>query len=322
MRKFVVLMLCLACFVMQGFAQKGESYTGKLKAMKLGESKVLEAEKIKAIQSELAKRIQVDQEVRKNPAKRNEMRQVDRANTAWLKKTIKEIGWIDCDRFSPKSSNNAFLLVQHSGDIPLMLAVLPLIEKDVREKKYPDAQPYCLLYDRLNLRLKGKQRYATQISMTPEGIPIVQPLEDREKVEQFRNEIGMKIPLKMYLSIFSRQTGRAIWFSEDYQLYKQACMDIRAKKYDSAVRLFEKVGKKMPKVPEIDYNLACCYALTGKKTEALVSLRKAVDKGFRKAKHIEKDRDLDSIRDAKEYAELLKEMKTKSIKKSRKTIGK
>jgi len=352
MRKFIILMLCFAGFVIQGFDLKAETGAGKVQAMKLGDFKVLPAEKIKAIEGELAKRLQRDQEVRTDLAKRGEMKQVDRDNTAWLKKTIKDIGWIDCDRFSLKSSCVAFALVQHSGDLPLMLAVLPLIEKDVRAKKYPDAQVYCLLYDRLNLCLKGKQRYATQIGRTPEGWAMVLPLEDCEKVEQFRREIGIGIPLQVYLKSLS--SDGVIWFTEDYKLYKQACIDMRAKKIESALRLYEKLSKTMSKLPPIvdyklagcykltgktkqalrlceklseklsktmtkrpkwacllDYHLACCYALTGKTKQALASLQKAVDKGFRRFQYMENP-DLDSIRNTKEYAEILKKIKGKT----------
>ena len=61
---------------------------------------------------------------------------VDADNTAWLREQMRELGWIDASRFGPDASFAAFLIVQHSQDLPLMLAALPEIEADVRAKRF------------------------------------------------------------------------------------------------------------------------------------------------------------------------------------------
>jgi len=138
---------------------------------------------------------------------------VDADNTAWLVKEVRELGWIDAQRFGRSASNTAFLIVQHSGDLPLMLAALPEIEKDLKSG-VGDPQDFALLYDRLQLRLGNKQRYGTQIGMNEKGEPIVLPLEDHAHVEKLRKDLGL-FPLTQYLAIMKQQTGKEVTFGEE-----------------------------------------------------------------------------------------------------------
>jgi hypothetical protein len=177
----------------------------ELKPWPMAEPKPLSLARVKALQADFAERHKEDQAVRTNPQRAGDMRKVDTDNTAYLKKLVGEIGWIDVDRFGAEASNTAFLIVQHSGDLPLMLAALPPIEKDVKAGKL-DGQPYALLYDRLQLYQGKKQRFGTQIGQDKEGSPAVLPLEDRAKVEQFRKEIGL-FPLTQYLATFRQMSG-------------------------------------------------------------------------------------------------------------------
>lgn len=122
-------------------------------------------------------------------------------NREYLKALIQELGWIDLHRFGPEGSGNAVVLAQHSGDLSLMLAILPFVEKEYKNAG-DDSVMFAILYDRLQLNLGRKQRYGTQIGKDSEGHPMVLPLEDASKVEQFRKEIGLP-PLAEYLKLAS-----------------------------------------------------------------------------------------------------------------------
>jgi RNA polymerase sigma factor (sigma-70 family) len=194
-----------------------------LKPLALGDPREVPEEKLKAVQRELAKRYKADQAVRadlvgdpqkaNDPKKVKEMVKVDSDNTAYLVKTVKEVGWIDVPRFGKEASDAAFLLVQHSANVPLMLAALPLIEKDVQAKRL-DGQPFALLYDRLQLMTGGKQRYGTQLGANDKDEPVVPAVEDRAKVDQYRKELGM-VPLAEYLKLFETGTGKKIEILDD-----------------------------------------------------------------------------------------------------------
>lgn len=122
-------------------------------------------------------------------------------NREYLKKLIHEIGWIDLRRFGKEGSGNAIILAQHSGELPLMVAILPFVEKEYKGAG-DDSVMYAILYDRLQLNLGRKQRYGTQVGKDSEGNPVVLPLENASKVEQFRKEIGLP-PLTEYLKLAS-----------------------------------------------------------------------------------------------------------------------
>jgi hypothetical protein len=182
----------------------------QVKTLEMGKPDKLSGEAIDKIRKELADRIKTDQAVRTDPKRHGEMGKVDAENTAYLIQLIKVVGWIDAERFGALPSNNAFLIVQHSGNLSLMTAALPLIRKDVLAKKL-DPQPYALLYDRLMVFTGGKQRYGTQLSQNEKGELVLWGLEDKARVEEFRKEIGL-FPLAQYLKMFG---DKKVLFEEE-----------------------------------------------------------------------------------------------------------
>ncbi len=142
------------------------------------------------------------------------MATVDADNTKYLIELVREVGWIDVERFGAPAAGNAFLIVQHSGNLPLMLAALPPIEKDVKAKRL-DAQQYALLFDRVRVMLGERQRYGTQLGSNPQGELVVIPLESRERVDELRKELGL-FPLGDYFKLFpGHENGKPIQFAED-----------------------------------------------------------------------------------------------------------
>jgi hypothetical protein len=131
-------------------------------------------------------------------------------NREYLKRLIKKLGWIDLHRFGAEGSGNAIILAQHSEDLPLMITILPLVAKDYKNSA-GDPVMYAILYDALQLRLGRKQRFGTQTGLDSAGNPMVLPLEDATKVEQFRKEIGLP-SLEEYLKLASEglYSGKSI----------------------------------------------------------------------------------------------------------------
>lgn len=184
------------------------------KPLAFGAQSSVGPDKLKEIQNEMAKRFKTDQAVRTDLRRQTEMQSVDVDNAAYITKLVKEFGWIDVDRFGNEASNIAFLIVQHSGQLPLMLAALPEIEKDFKAEKLKDAQPYALLYDRVKIDTCQKQRYGSQIGEEEDGTPFVFPLEDRANVDKLRKEIGMP-PLAQYLLFFEMRAGKKAKFADE-----------------------------------------------------------------------------------------------------------
>lgn len=95
---------------------------------------------------------------------------------------------------------------------------------------------------------------------------------------------------------------------EAAELFDEAIGAHEKKDFDTSVRLFKRIYYQFPKEPigaTSAYNVACGYALAGKKEEALDWLEIALAAGFRKIDHLRKDPDLDSLRHEKRYRRLL-----------------
>lgn len=173
--------------------------------LRLGEPTAVPEDEIASIRRDLVRRAGEDQAMRRNPSHPEEIRRVEGDNAAWLSGIVGRVGWIDVSRFGREAADAAFVLVQQGGNLPLMLAVLPEIEKEVREKRR-DPQNFALLFDRLQLLQGYRQRFGTQVARNDEGKLVVQALEDPARVEERRAAIGI-FPLESFLRIIEQQTG-------------------------------------------------------------------------------------------------------------------
>ncbi len=167
------------------------------KPLALPQAAKLAPDKVKTACESLEKLYKDDQSARSGKASVEEVLKVQAENTKGLKMLLAEVGWIDVARFGAKASNQALMLAQHSGDLPLMMAALVEVKKDVKDQAM-DAQGYAMLYDRLQLMLGEKQRYGTQVGKTGASDYAILPLEDPAKVNDFRKEIGL-FPLEDYV---------------------------------------------------------------------------------------------------------------------------
>lgn len=185
-----------------------------LRPLALGKASDLPEAQVRKVRAELAGRLLEDQAVRKEPARFKDMPRVDAGNTAYLSRLVQDLGWVDARRFGPEAANAAFLIAQHSGDLPLMLAALPAIEEDVKARRF-DAQYYALLYDRLQLLLGEKQKYGTQLGQDDRGDMVILPVVDRTQLERFRRELGLT-PFTQYIELFKKNHGlREVRFADE-----------------------------------------------------------------------------------------------------------
>lgn len=84
------------------------------------------------------------------------------------------------------------------------------------------------------------------------------------------------------------------------------------KQYGAAAENLTLLTLIAPDNPRLHYNLACAYALNRDRGRALAALRRAVDKGFKDAAALERDKDLEGLRDEAAYKQIVEELKKKS----------
>jgi pentatricopeptide repeat protein len=75
--------------------------------------------------------------------------------------------------------------------------------------------------------------------------------------------------------------------------------------YAKAEREFQKVLELQARNEIALYNLACTYSRWGKLDEAIEMLRRSIEAGFDDVSHMDKDPDLDPIRDDPRTKQLL-----------------
>ncbi|WP_192822889.1 tetratricopeptide repeat protein [Rufibacter sp. LB8] len=95
------------------------------------------------------------------------------------------------------------------------------------------------------------------------------------------------------------------------ELNKKASAEYANKNYQASVDLYRQSMAATPKGQHARttlYNMACGYALMGKKKEALQALQQAVAVGYKDVDHLKKDDDLRTLREEKKYHHLVKQL--------------
>lgn len=129
----------------------------------------------------------------------------DHDNTEWLKAIVSEQGWPKISEVGEAASQQAWLLVQHAdADPAFQVQALRLMEPLVASGEV-GKRNYAYLYDRVMLKIAGKQRFATQ-AMCRAGKRVPQPLEDEKAVDRLRTEFELE-PLPSYLAGMNKTFG-------------------------------------------------------------------------------------------------------------------
>ena len=90
----------------------------------------------------------------------------------------------------------------------------------------------------------------------------------------------------------------------------QACFDLAAlhrtrSEHPKVVEYYKKAAKMSPGAPIIEYNLACAYAVWGKKAEALDALERSVASGYTDVAWMTIDGDLKSLHEEERFVALV-----------------
>ena len=78
-------------------------------------------------------------------------------------------------------------------------------------------------------------------------------------------------------------------------------------RYAQGLQIDRRLVQLRPNDPLAHYNLACSYALLKRPDQALKTLRRAVELGYRDFRYMREDNDLESIRHDPRFRQLLRE---------------
>lgn len=123
----------------------------------------------------------------------------DQARERRLSAIVDAGGWPAVSQVGDEAATSAWLIAQH-GSPAFLKRCLPLMQAAADRLEMPPSQ-LALSIDRV-LRQDGKpQRYGSQFSWVKDGKPTLDPIEDREHVDERRAAMGME-SLATYISHF------------------------------------------------------------------------------------------------------------------------
>jgi len=82
----------------------------------------------------------------------------------------------------------------------------------------------------------------------------------------------------------------------------------RTGRYEDGLKTDLELAGLCPRESLVWYNLACSYALLNRSEEALASLERSIVLGYRDARWIREDRDLDSLKKDQRFISLLQRL--------------
>ncbi|MCT3762527.1 hypothetical protein HZP98_05615 [Elizabethkingia anophelis] len=164
---------------------------------------------IRLIYQELKKTYTDDSDLVKSASEK--MKKIDLESVDIVTKIIDKYGWLGKDKIGKEANETLFLGIQHIDDLVVQSKYLPAIKDAVKKG---NAEPWHLAFltDRILMNQGKKQIYGTQkiITKNPETSYII-PLENPEKVDELRKEIGLDL-----LNDDMQEDGLS-WNLEDYK---------------------------------------------------------------------------------------------------------
>ncbi len=79
---------------------------------------------------------------------------------------------------------------------------------------------------------------------------------------------------------------------------------MQQKRFPQAMQILDQLKQKAPDMPELHYNLACYYSLTGDIEKGIEALAEAIRKGYSNREWLEKDPDLESLRNHPDFTKI------------------
>lgn len=114
------------------------------------------------------------------------------AQTQWLEEVVARHGWPTEAKVDRVAASNARLLVAFGDHDPgFQLRMLRLMEAEVAKGEL-DGFEFAEIHSEVMLKLTGKQRYGTHTQCNADGTIELMPLEDPDKVNEWRATLGLE----------------------------------------------------------------------------------------------------------------------------------
>ncbi len=129
---------------------------------------------------------------RLDPKTAMDYRRIDAENAGRLGQILSDHGWPGKSLVGEQGAYDAWLIAQHADHEPAVQrqALELLTEAVARGEATP--REFAYLTDRVRLNEGREQVFGTQMRPDENGLPVPAPVEDRERVDERRAEVGLE----------------------------------------------------------------------------------------------------------------------------------
>ena len=175
-----------------------------------------------ALAAELARMAAEDQRIRRppkgsartmvrrlDPKTAMEFQGIDAENANRLGQILSDHGWPGTSLVGQQGAHNAWLIAQHADHDHEAMVQRQALELLTDAVARGEARPRELAYltDRVRLNEGREQVFGTQMRPNENGVPVPAPIEDRERLDDRRAEVGLE-PFDQYLRGFVGNSKR------------------------------------------------------------------------------------------------------------------
>lgn len=188
----------------------------------------LTPEKVAQIQTELQKIYEVDQAYAGIPPQElrdqwgnkkawdifmEQRDSVSNMHQAQVKEWYETFGYLGFDQVGEEASSNFWIVIQHAdNNLPFQQKMLTAMKKELEEENVRPSE-YALLEDRVNVALKKKQRFGTQVTYNDKGQAIPKNgLVDSLNIETLRAEYK----LQSFKEYYNQMTEAHFFMNKEY----------------------------------------------------------------------------------------------------------
>ena len=130
-----------------------------------------------------------------------EYRRIDAENTDRLRRILTEHGWPGKSLVGERGAHDAWLIAQHADHDPAFQREALDLLTDALARGEATPREFAYLTDRVRVNEGRGQVFGTQMRPDENGMPVPQPIEDAERVDERRADVGLE-PFDQYLREF------------------------------------------------------------------------------------------------------------------------
>jgi hypothetical protein len=140
---------------------------------------------------------------RLDPKTAMEYRRIDAENADRLRQILFDHGWPGKSLVGEQGAHDAWLIAQHADHQPAVQRQALELLTDAATRGEATPRELAYLTDRVRVNEGRGQVFGTQMRPDENGVPVPAPIEDRERLDDRRAEVGLE-PFDQYVRGFER----------------------------------------------------------------------------------------------------------------------